>query len=76
MFIKKGTIQYHKCWVSWNKRGRTRLETSKEEQKDNNMGTTTETMSQLEQGTLKRLLRNQEQNKVLQDMDLGSKDTV
>ena len=41
-----------------NKRGRTRLGTSKEEQKNNKMGTITGTMSLLEQGTIKRLLRN------------------
>ena len=40
MFIKKGTIQYHKYWVCLrNKRGR--LGTSKEEQKNNNKGTIT-----------------------------------
>ena len=55
MFIKKETIQYitNVGWVR-NKRGKTRLETSKEEQKNNNMGIIT--------GTMKRLLRNWEQN--------------
>jgi len=45
MFIKKE--QYNINNVGWvrNKRGRTRLETSKEEQKNNNMGTITGTMS-------------------------------
>jgi len=45
MFIKKGTIQYQQCWRVRKKRERTRLETSKEEQKNNNMGTITGTMS-------------------------------
>ena len=54
MFIKKGTIQYHKCLGEY-KRGRTRLETLKKEQKNNNMGTITGTMSELEQGIIKRL---------------------
>ena len=45
IFIKKE--QYNITNVGWirNKRGRTRLGTSKEEQKNNNMGTITGRMS-------------------------------